>query len=278
MKKKVKISLFTVGGLVVVLIAVVAVLYLNLNKLIKAGVEKYGPAITKTEVRLSGSEVSLFTGRGVLKGIYIGNPAGFFSASAVEVGQLEVALDTGSITKQTVVIDKVVMTSPTITYEIAGSIDNLHVLKGNVEETTKKEESVKEDKPGKKVVVKDFYLNNGQVKVVLADLGGRSLTIPLPDLHLTNLGTDSGGITPGQLAGLVLNAIYDNVLSAADMAMEEIQALAEAGIEAVQDGAEAVVETGGEVIESGAEAVGDGVDAVGGAVEDGVDSVKGLFD
>jgi hypothetical protein len=46
-------------------------------------------------------------------------------------------------------------------------------------------------------------------------LVGQSATIPLPDIHLQALGTGPEGITPGQLAKLVLEAVEKSATQAA---------------------------------------------------------------
>jgi hypothetical protein len=40
-------------------------------------------------------------------------------------------------------------------------------------------------------------------------LGGQGATLPLPDIHLTNLGTGAEGITPAELSEKVLSAVLN---------------------------------------------------------------------
>lgn len=49
-------------GVVVIIISVLIFGLKNLGPLIKNAINKYGPPITKTEVRLGGVSVSLFSG------------------------------------------------------------------------------------------------------------------------------------------------------------------------------------------------------------------------
>ena len=105
--KKVIIGV-TVG--VVLLLAIgLVVLFMNLDSLVKKGVETVGPQLTKTEVRLEGVRLSPFSGSGQLKGVFIGNPQGYKTASAFKMGAVKLAVKPASLTSGTIVVDEVMM-------------------------------------------------------------------------------------------------------------------------------------------------------------------------
>jgi len=57
-------------------------------------------------------------------------------------------------------------------------------------------------------------------------LGGKSLTVPLPDIRLTNLGTGSDGITAAELTKRVLNEVTTATLQAVQKAVGDLSKVA----------------------------------------------------
>jgi len=52
------------------------------------------------------------------------------------------------------------------------------------------------------------------IHVSLTGMSGKEMTLPLPDIHLTNLGKNSAGITATDLTRRVLGAITTGVIKA----------------------------------------------------------------
>jgi hypothetical protein len=62
-------------------------------------------------------------------------------------------------------------------------------------------------KPAKKFEVDDFLITGAKVHISLTGIGGKEITLPLPEIHLTNLGKDGAGITATDLTRRTLNAL-----------------------------------------------------------------------
>ena len=60
------------------------------------------------------------------------------------------------------------------------------------------------------------------VHVSLTGMGGKEMTLPLPDIHLTNLGKNSAGITATDLTRRVLGAITTATIKAVASATTDI--------------------------------------------------------
>src|SRR6056297_2637988 len=117
------------GGVIIVASIVLIVVALsNLGPMIKTAVNKYGPNITQTEVKLSEVDVSLFSGEATLKNFLLGNPQGFNTPQAMTVKKVHVNVDEDSIFKDPVVIDKIEVLAPHINYELKGKTDNYRSL------------------------------------------------------------------------------------------------------------------------------------------------------
>jgi uncharacterized protein involved in outer membrane biogenesis len=104
-------------ALIVVVAAVLIIGLSNLGPIIKTAVNKYGPAMTKTDLRVHDVSISILSGEAKLKDFYLGNPKGFKSPEAMRVNAVYVDVDEKSITHDPIVIDRIEVVGPKITYE-----------------------------------------------------------------------------------------------------------------------------------------------------------------
>jgi len=212
-----------VVAVVLVVVGLGAVLFLG--RIIKKGVETAGPKIAKVEMKLDGASVSLLSGKGALKGLLVGNPAGFKTPYAIKVGRASVALKPGSIFADKIVIQSVNVQSPEITFEGSLKGNNLGKIMENIQQFTAAEKSAPAEPKkgaGKKMQVDDLAITGGKINLSVTMLGGKSLTVPLPDVHLTGLGKDTDGITAGEMAEKLFGSIFDNTLKAVTEALGKV--------------------------------------------------------
>jgi hypothetical protein len=214
-------------GLLVLVVLVAAVAWYgfsNLDHFIKVAVEKYGTAATQATVKLDSVTLSLTSGQGSLGGFSVGNPKGFSSATALSLGTISVAVDTNSIAgKGPIVIKSVTIDKPQVAYEIANDgSSNLQTISRNTESYASAmtsghaasnapasnpiNENASADQ-GRKLIIDDLVVSNGEVGVSQSMLKGKALSAPLPVIHLTNIGKSTGGATAAQVAQQVLGSI-----------------------------------------------------------------------
>ena len=210
--------LIGVGVLIVIIVIVLIVGLSKLGPIIKTAVNTYGPKITKTNVSLADVGVSLLGGEVKIKGFVLGNPKGFSSPDAVKVGSIYVKVDEKSLTGNTIIIDKIEVIAPEITYERSASRDNFKQILENVQGSTPSGKTTSEQKPaetggGKKIIIRDFILKDGKVDLATSLLAGQSVSAQLPEIRLKDLGQDKGGATPAQVFGQVFDAIYKQISS-----------------------------------------------------------------
>jgi len=223
-----------VGAVVVIIIILLVVGVSNLGPIVKTAVNTYGPKITKTEVSLSDVSVSIFSGEVKLKDFYLGNPKGFKSVHAMSVGSIYVDVDEGSLTGDTIIIDKIEIAGPEITYEKSGSTDNFKALLDNVKRTTatdnSREKKTSDDVDGKKILIRNFIVKGGKVNLAASILGGKSVSTSLPDIHLKDLGKEENGISPADAFKVIFAALHKNITSQAvtDALKENLNAQTEA--------------------------------------------------
>ena len=225
---------------VVLVIVAVVIIGLNLDSAIKKGVETVGPQIAKVDVKLDGVSLSILSGSGTLKGLVIGNPQGYKTPSAVSVGKTSVAVQPGSVLSDKIVVKSIRIEEPQITFELGPGGNNLKQIQENVAAATTSADSApkeKDSKPAKKLQVDDIVITGGKITVGVAALGGKVSTVPLPEIHFTNLGTGPEGITPAELAKKILGEITAESVKAA------ANAVADLGKEAVGTATKAATET-----------------------------------
>jgi hypothetical protein len=221
-----KIIVRIVIALVVVVILAVVGVGMFLGKAIKAGVETIGPKVTKVDIKLDSVSLSLLSGGGTIKGLVVGNPAGFNTPSAINVGEATLALTPKSLLSDKIIIKTIRVQGPEITYETNLKDSNLGKIVANMQGVTgggKKEPAQPtETKPAKKLEVDEFIITGGKIHVSVTALAGGTATVPLPDIHFTNLGTGPDGITPEELTTKVLGAIEQGTVKAAAGAVADI--------------------------------------------------------
>jgi uncharacterized protein involved in outer membrane biogenesis len=258
------------AGVVILIIVILLVVGISkIGPIIKTAVNTYGPGITKTDLRLGDVGVSIFSGEVRLKEFYLGNPKGFKSPEAMKVKSIYVNIDEKSLMKDPIVIDKIEIAGPEITYEKTAGTDNFMAIMDNVKRSVSMGESPKEKSKeggkGKNLLIKDFVLKDGKVTLVAAFLGGKTVSAALPDIHLNNIGGEKEGLSPAKASEAILAALYEKITSSAVTASlnNELKALG-TSMEEAAAGAKKQLET----------TVGKGTGKEAGKL---LDKTKGLF-
>jgi hypothetical protein len=215
------------GGiaLVVLVVGVAVCIHLFLDSGIKKGVETVGPSLTKTSVTLDGVSLSLLSGSGSIKGFVIGNPEGYKTPSAIKVGEAKLALKPSSLFGDKVVVNTINVQAPEITFETDLKGNNLSKIIANLESFSGPSDSKAggENKgASRKLQVDDFLVTGGKINVSVTALGGKSVSVPLPDIHLEGLGQGPEGITAADLSKKVLKLVLENASKAAADAVGDL--------------------------------------------------------
>jgi hypothetical protein len=219
MKTLKRIFMAAVIGAVALLIAAILVAALFLDGIVKKGVETFGPQITKVSIKLDEVHIGLLTGSAKVKGLVVGNPEGFKAPSSISVGLAEVGVNPFSILSDKIVVRAIHVESPEITFEGGLSGNNLSKILDNVDAIAKaggppsantNAPAKAAGKPAKKIEVDDFLITGAKVHGTLVLFGGKEVIIPslpLPDIHLSNLGKGGDGLTPTDLTRAIVGAI-----------------------------------------------------------------------
>lgn len=204
---------------IVIFIVVLMIGLSNLGPVIKTAVNSYGPTLTGTEVRLSKVDISIFSAAAEIKDFFLGNPKGFKSDQAMSVGSIHVNVDEKSLTGDTIIIDRIEVVAPEITYEKIRGTDNFQSILNNVKKATGAAKSAKPsaekgDKgPGKKLLIKEFIVRDGKVNLATSLLGGKAITAILPAIHLKDIGKKTGGASAADAFKEIFAALHAQITS-----------------------------------------------------------------
>lgn len=212
------------GAGVVLLLAIVAaaVVLGQLDRLIVRGVETAGPRLTGTEVSLGGADVSIFDGAGELTRLRIGNPDGFTTDAAFDLGRIAVVVDPKSLTGDVIRIRSIVIDGPRLVAEFdAAGRTNLKIILDQVRAAArggaKKTPAGDEDGTQTRMIVDEFRFLNAEVRA-LAPAFELDETVTMRAVVLRDLGAKQGGAAAADLANQALRPIVDAAVQAA---MEE---------------------------------------------------------
>ncbi len=298
----------TIGGGIVVFVAAVwfgvaTFVFPSIESVVKAAIEKVGSDLTQTTVRLDEVKLSLTDGRGSLHGLHMTNPSGFAETDAFAFDQVTIKVDLTTLTSDVVVINEVIIDKPRIRYELGEKGTNIDRIRNNVESQQNGGSASDSDTPS--FIIKNLYLRDGTVGVAATGLTDGQLSVPLPDIHLTDVGAEGEGATPGDILEQTLAAVGGGITTAVadinlDGILQGIGDVASDTGDVIEDVASDTGDTledaasgAGDVIEDAAEATGEAANDVGKAIGEGAEkagdaisegaeaagkAIKGLFD
>jgi hypothetical protein len=222
-----KLIKLAVAGVVVIVLLVVVVLvgaFMYVDSIARQGIERGGTYALGVPTEVRHVDVGLFRGRVTVDGLRIGNPQGFEAPSflRMESGRTEVAVRT--LRQDVVRVPQLRLSDVEVVLERRpGEKANYQVILDNLErfKGPEKPEPAPGTAEGKRVIVDELVLTNIRVHVdmlrgqgaigeAMGQLG--RVTVPIDEIRLTGVGqTGEGvagsGVTLGELAGLVVQAV-----------------------------------------------------------------------
>ena len=246
----------------VVAIAVVTLIFWGGN-VIKEGVNRMGPRVLGVPVTLESARFYPLRGHVSLTGLIIGNPEGFHTESLFDMSHLEVDLNLRSLFTDTIVIERILISRPQITYEVGMRGANLNVLMQNLEAAADPDEedpALEEVEPARNVVIKELVLADARAQVSATAMRGQVVPVQLSTITLNNLGGEDQSLTEitTEVIKAILSAVTNAVAGAGDL---------------LGDGLKSALSGAGVVTDFAADGVRGARDAIG----DGARGVRGLF-
>ena len=276
-----------IGLGVIVVVAAGGLFYLNANapKIIQAVIEDQGSSVTQVAVKVANVDLSISDLTAGIRGLTVGNPAGFKTDRAMSLGEVSVKI--GDISQELVVVKEVMIRAPEITYEIGSSGSNIDAIQKNVEQFTGagSDSSASAGSSGgdaggdaaaPKVIISNLYIKGGKINVSASFMGGKTLTTSLPDIHLKDIGKESGGASPAEIADKIISSITkysSSAASAIDLSSLGLADISGKAADVMKDVGGAV----GGAVDGALSGTGDAGTKAKDAVKDAGGALKGLF-
>jgi uncharacterized protein involved in outer membrane biogenesis len=216
--------------------------YLALNYvdvIVKWALEHYGPDVTGVTVNVGEVKISPKDGRGSIRNLELGSPAGFSAPRTARLGEIRVALDPATLTAPVIVIHELVIDAPQVTYERGNKTTNLdaiqqridaYVQRMDAEGASQGREAARKAK--RRFIVQRLTLRGARVTMTNPALRGQGIAFELPDVQLRDLGQREGGLTASELAARVTAALQNRI---AQKVMGSIELLRRGGVEGAVD-------------------------------------------
>lgn len=186
----------------------------SLDHIVKGALEHYGPKVLGVNVSVGAVAISTQNGRGVIREVVLGNPSGYSGTHSFRVGEVTVALDAATLTSDVVVIREISIDAPNIQYELVGGKANLDVIQQNIERYLAQsggsgQPAGADNAPKKerRYIIHAANIRKAQVRVTNPLLKGGGLDFTLPDITLRRIGDDGVGVTAGEAAKIVAQAL-----------------------------------------------------------------------
>ncbi|WP_280150995.1 hypothetical protein [Piscinibacter sp. XHJ-5] len=187
----------------------------NLDAIVKRAIGHYGSQMTQARVSVDEVQIRSTDGAGVIRGLVVGNPAGFRTPHALKVGIIDVAVDIRTLADPVVVIKRIVIESPDVIYEKGDTMTNFDAIQRNIARSLGPASGGGSagSSPGRKLIVEELTIRHARAQASTAALGGNTMSATLPDITLRNVGRAQGGVTPGQLGEIVARALSQRLVA-----------------------------------------------------------------
>lgn len=278
---------FVLVVVVAAFIAGIGFILFNLDALVKELVEKVGTEMTQTSVTLDSANIDPANGKASLSGLNVKNPAGYKEPDAFSLDLVSVKMDPTTVTGDVILIHEIVVAAPQVTLEMKDdNSNNLQDIQANVEaflkdvekkaaEVTGGETSAESSQAsdaggeatGPKVIIEHVYIRDVESKVNLALLGGETVSIPAPDVHLEGIGKKENGVlieeAVAEIVDRFLGDMEANALSSEAVKMfNQVEEEVTKAVEEVSKEVEAVSEEVSKELEGVADEAKDALDSL----------------
>lgn len=280
MKKLGKILMWAVIAVVVLLVVAVLTLPMTIGPIVKTAASVGGPKALGVPVSVGDVKLNALAGNLTVSQVKVGNPQGYSDKDAFAVDKVDVGLNMRSLLSDTIVVRKIQIDAPAISFESKDGKSNFDAIMANAKKASEEEnkQTDKEKKPGKKVVIEEFSLNSAKVSFASGMTLGKALTIPLPSVTVRDIGKASGGTTAVDALTEVINGILGGltqaVTGAAGAAGDLLKGAGGAASEAAKGATDALKGVTGGATDAAKGAT----DAAAGAVKSAEDAAKGAAD
>lgn len=207
------------AGLVLVVAVAWAGFYrlsIGIDEFIEEVVTGQASAMTRANVSVGSVKTILARGKGTLGMLEVANPVGYRTAHAFKADSIEVDVDLASLATDVVVIRLITINRPDVNYEHGATTTNFEAILDNINTHLEARRRTRDD-DGKRLIVDELTICNATAQAGARFMGGKTLSIPLPDITLRNIGKERGGVSPAELGRIVAGVLNTKLASTANV-------------------------------------------------------------
>jgi hypothetical protein len=211
MKKLRKILLVILAAIVILAVAVVALVNLFADRVVKIGIESAATKALNVGVSVDNVKLSIMAGKLALGNLVINNPPGYQHDKLLQLKTANIAVDVRSLLSDVVNIKEIKLDGAEVVLEQRGvSGNNLQDIMKSLPSAPKTEAGSQPS--GKKLHIDSLELSNITVKAKLLPIPGKAdtVTLKLSPIKMTNLGGDNK-LDTAALLGKILVAIANGI-------------------------------------------------------------------
>ncbi|MCP4007516.1 MAG: hypothetical protein GY725_25330 [bacterium] len=284
--------LFARLGLFALLLIVLLIggIVIYFNNIARAGIEGGASHALGVETVLSSFRLRPIRGEIGLSGLDIKNPPGFERPSFMKLGSASASVDLQSLTSDVIVIPKIDLTGFEMTLEQNSGGSNYGTVLDNLEKLSPGGEPESETEPGaeKRVVIRELLIRDisAYTKFSRAGVSLPEIEFQVPEIRLTNLGEEGGGISIPEVMALVTQTVLRAVVKksgalplglARDLTGRLDKLSAALPVHKVATTLGGTADKLGDTGRKAAEALGSGVEGVTSGTGKAVDKLKGFL-
>jgi len=191
-------------------------LYGNIDAVVKRAITLYGSEMTQALVSVDAVRLRSSDGAGTIRGLTVGNPAGFTTPYALKVGLIDVAVELRTLAEPVIVVKRIVIESPDVIYEKGATQTNFEAIQKNIVSalgTRSAGGTGRAGAPVRKLIVDELIIRNARARAAAPLLAGKTISATLPDIVLHHVGRAEGGITPAQLGEVVARTLSQRLMA-----------------------------------------------------------------
>lgn len=195
--------------LVLVIIAIVAAV-MAIDSIAKEGVQRGATYALGVPTTLDSAHVGLTSGEFAMSGLTVANPAGFKDPTFLKLGNGAVAVSLGSLRKDVVDVPSLTLTGIRVDIERNAKGTNYQTILDGLKKFESGSPAPKGEE--KKFIVREITIRDVSVKADMVGLpgGASTVTIPVHEVTLHNVGTAEGGATTGEIAAAIVKAVLSS--------------------------------------------------------------------
>jgi hypothetical protein len=221
--------------LAVVVLVVVGVLgvFLYVDRLARAGIERGGTHALGVPTTLEEADVGIFSGTFAMAGLSVANPQGYPADHFLRLDTGNVAVTLSSLREDTVELPSLALSGLDMVLERHGDKANYQVILDNLKRLESGEKPPAEPEGGKRFVIRKLEIRGVQVHLDLLPAGGEltKISIPIDRIELSNIGSETkGGVLIRDLAGVLVKAVLGAVIEKGGNLPADLRGSLEAGL------------------------------------------------